>query len=170
MNVGFERLYTFHPLRHTAVINLYRASRGPVSCAEVRKAREPLTTTVYTHPSDQEMGEISGHVSRKAHGPVPTASSLLAPRINRRIGFSPLHPACPIAQGALSSSLAFRAGSVPPVRPLEDPGSPAPVAQSRPMAERTCIGSVWQWKAVSGGDFFNQDIAVEDQLTRGKYI
>jgi hypothetical protein len=39
-------------------------------------------------------------------------------------------------QRVLCWTFALRAGSAPPVRPLEDAGSSAPVAQSRPMAER----------------------------------
>jgi integrase len=37
---GFDRLYPFHALRHTAVTNV-----------------SPLTTVIYTHPSDEELRE-----------------------------------------------------------------------------------------------------------------
>ncbi len=57
VKAGFDRLHPFHALRHTAVTNVYRASRD--LCLAQRFARHvsPLTTTVYTHPSDQEMWE-----------------------------------------------------------------------------------------------------------------
>jgi integrase len=58
---GFGRLYSFHALRHTAVTNVYRASRDLFLAQRFARHASPLTTTIYTHPSDQEMFErLSG--------------------------------------------------------------------------------------------------------------
>jgi len=52
---GFERLYGFHCLRHSAVSNVYRASRDLFLAQRFARHASPLTTVVYTHPSDEEM-------------------------------------------------------------------------------------------------------------------
>ena len=52
---GFDRLYGFHALRHTAVTNVYRASRDLFLAQRFARHVSPLTTTVYTHPSDNDM-------------------------------------------------------------------------------------------------------------------
>jgi integrase len=52
---GFDRVYSFHTLRHTAVTNVYRASRDLFLAQRFARHASPLTTTVYTHPSDEEM-------------------------------------------------------------------------------------------------------------------
>jgi site-specific recombinase XerC len=52
---GFDRVYGFHALRHTAVTNVYRASRDLFLAQRFARHASPLTTTVYTHPSDDEM-------------------------------------------------------------------------------------------------------------------
>ena len=54
---GFDRLYPFHCTRHTAVTNVYRATRDLILAQRFARHVSPLTTTVYTHPSDQEMAE-----------------------------------------------------------------------------------------------------------------
>jgi len=54
---GFDRLYPFHALRHTAVTNVYRASKDLFMAQRFARHVSPLTTTIYTHPSDQEMWE-----------------------------------------------------------------------------------------------------------------
>jgi site-specific recombinase XerC len=60
---GFDRVYGFHALRHTAVTNVYRASRDLFLTQRFARHVSPLTTTVYTHPSDQEMaGKVRGLV------------------------------------------------------------------------------------------------------------
>ncbi len=51
----FDRVYGFHALRHTAVTNVYRASKDLFLAQRFARHASPLTTTVYTHPSDQEM-------------------------------------------------------------------------------------------------------------------
>ena len=58
---GFDRVYGFHALRHTAVTNVYRASRDLFLAPRFARHVSPLTTTVYTHPSDHEMaGRVRG--------------------------------------------------------------------------------------------------------------
>jgi len=57
LKAGFDRLYPFHALRHTAVTNVYRASRDLFLAQRFARHVSPLTTTIYTHPSDQEMWE-----------------------------------------------------------------------------------------------------------------
>ena len=55
VKAGFDRLYPFHCLRHTAVTNVYRGSRDLFLAQRFARHVSPLTTTVYTHPSDEEM-------------------------------------------------------------------------------------------------------------------
>jgi len=55
MKAGFDRLYPFHALRHTAVTNVYRASRDLFLAQRFARHVSPLTTTIYTHPSDQDL-------------------------------------------------------------------------------------------------------------------
>ena len=52
---GLDRLYPFHCLRHTAVTSVYRATRDLFLAQRFARHASPLTTTVYTHPSDEEM-------------------------------------------------------------------------------------------------------------------
>jgi integrase len=52
---GFDRAYGFHSLRHTAVTNVYRASRDLFLAQRFARHVSPLTTTVYTHPGDEEL-------------------------------------------------------------------------------------------------------------------
>ncbi len=54
---GFDRLYPFHCLRHSAVTNVYRATRDLFLAQRFARHASPMTTTVYTHPSDEEMRE-----------------------------------------------------------------------------------------------------------------
>ena len=55
VEAGFDRLYPFHALRHTAVTNVYRSSRDLFLAQRFARHVSPLTTTIYTHPSDQEL-------------------------------------------------------------------------------------------------------------------
>jgi site-specific recombinase XerC len=55
VKTGFDRLYPFHALRHTAVTNVYRASRDLFLAQRFARHVSPLTTTVYTHPGDEEL-------------------------------------------------------------------------------------------------------------------
>lgn len=52
---GFDRHYGFHQLRHSAVTNVYRASRDLFLAQRFARHASPLTTVVYTHPSDEDM-------------------------------------------------------------------------------------------------------------------
>jgi integrase len=52
---GFDRLYCFHTLRHTAVTNVYRASRDLFLAQRFARHASPLTTTIYTHVSDEDL-------------------------------------------------------------------------------------------------------------------
>ena len=52
---GLDRTYPFHALRHTAVTNVYRASRDLFLAQRFARHVSPLTTTIYTHPGDEEM-------------------------------------------------------------------------------------------------------------------
>ena len=52
---GFDRVYGFHALRHTAVTNIYRASKDLFLAQRFARHVSPLTTTAYTHPGDGEM-------------------------------------------------------------------------------------------------------------------
>jgi integrase len=52
---GFDRLYPFHATRHTSVTNVYRATRDLFLAQRFARHVSPLTTTIYTHPSDEEM-------------------------------------------------------------------------------------------------------------------
>ncbi len=58
---GFDRLYPFHSLRHSSITNVYRRSRDLFLAQRFARHVSPLTTTVYTHPSDEEMrGKVRG--------------------------------------------------------------------------------------------------------------
>ncbi len=57
VKAGFDRLYPFHALRHTAVTNVYRASRDLFLAQRFARHVSPLTTINYTHPSDEERAE-----------------------------------------------------------------------------------------------------------------
>jgi integrase len=52
---GFGRLYPFHGLRHSAVSNVYRASRDLFLAQRFARHASPLTTIIYTHVSDEEL-------------------------------------------------------------------------------------------------------------------
>lgn len=52
---GLDRSYPFHALRHTAVTNVYRASRDLFLAQRFARHVSPLTTTIYTHPGDEEI-------------------------------------------------------------------------------------------------------------------
>jgi integrase len=54
---GFDRVYGFHCLRHSAISSVYRLTHDLYLAQRFARHVSPLTTTVYTHPSDQEMAE-----------------------------------------------------------------------------------------------------------------
>ena len=55
VKAGFNLLYPFHGLRHSAVTNVYRRSRDLYLAQRFARHVSPLTTTIYTHPSDEEL-------------------------------------------------------------------------------------------------------------------
>ena len=57
IKADFDRLSPFHALRHTAVTNVYRSSRNLFLAQRFARHVSPLTTVVYTHPSDEELAE-----------------------------------------------------------------------------------------------------------------
>ncbi len=52
---GFETVYPFHALRHSAITNVYRATKDLFLAQRFARHSSPLTTTIYTHPSDEEL-------------------------------------------------------------------------------------------------------------------
>ncbi len=52
---GFETVYPFHSLRHTAITNVYRATKDLYLTQRFARHSSPLTTTAYTHPTDEEL-------------------------------------------------------------------------------------------------------------------
>lgn len=52
---GFERLYHFHCLRHTACTNLYRQERCIKSVQRFARHTNITTTSIYTQPSDEDL-------------------------------------------------------------------------------------------------------------------
>jgi integrase len=54
---GLDRLYPFHGLRHTAVTAIYRSSQNLFLAQRFARHASPLTTVIYTHPSDEELQE-----------------------------------------------------------------------------------------------------------------
>jgi len=54
---GFETLYPFHSLHHSAITNVYRATKDLYLTRRFARHASPLSTTCYTHPSDEELYE-----------------------------------------------------------------------------------------------------------------
>ena len=52
---GFDRLYPLHSARHTAITAVYRMTRDLFLAQRFARHVSPLTTVVYTHPSDEEL-------------------------------------------------------------------------------------------------------------------
>lgn len=52
---GFDHLYCFHELRHTAITNTYRATRNIRIAQQQARHVDIETTTIYEHASDQEV-------------------------------------------------------------------------------------------------------------------
>jgi site-specific recombinase XerC len=55
VRAGFDRIHRFHALRHSSVTNVYRASRDLFLAQRFARHASPLTTTIYAHPSDEEL-------------------------------------------------------------------------------------------------------------------
>jgi len=51
----FDRLYPFHCTRHSAVTQVYRKTRDLFLAQRYARHASPLKTTVYTHPSNNEL-------------------------------------------------------------------------------------------------------------------
>jgi integrase/recombinase XerC len=60
---GFDRYYPFHSTRHTAVSNVYRASHDLFLAQRFARHASPLTTTIYAHPSDEDLREGVRHLA-----------------------------------------------------------------------------------------------------------
>jgi integrase/recombinase XerC len=54
---GFDRHYGFHATRHSAVTAVYRATGNLFLAQRFARHASPLTTIVYTHPSDEELAK-----------------------------------------------------------------------------------------------------------------
>lgn len=52
---GFDRFYPLHALRHTAITSVWRTSRDLFLAQRFARHVSPLTTVIYTHPSDEEL-------------------------------------------------------------------------------------------------------------------
>ena len=59
----FDRLYPFHALRHSSVTNVYRQTRDLFLAQRFARHASPLTTTIYTHPGDEEMQQLLRRLS-----------------------------------------------------------------------------------------------------------
>jgi site-specific recombinase XerC len=55
ISAGFDRLYPFHALRHSAITSVYRLSRDLFLAQRFARHANPMTTVAYTHPSDEEL-------------------------------------------------------------------------------------------------------------------
>ncbi len=61
IEAGFDRLYSFHSIRHSAVSAVYRMSHDLFLAQRFARHVSPLTTVIYTPPSDEEMaGRVRG--------------------------------------------------------------------------------------------------------------
>ena len=52
---GFDRIYGFHCLRHSAISAVYAMTHDLFLAQRFARHVSPLTTVTYTHPSDDEM-------------------------------------------------------------------------------------------------------------------
>lgn len=52
---GFERHFSFHSLRHSSCTSVYRASKDLRLTQRFARHKSVITTTIYTHPSDEEL-------------------------------------------------------------------------------------------------------------------
>ena len=52
---GFDRRFNFHCLRHSACTAVYRASRDLRLTQRFARHKSVVTTSIYTHPSDEEL-------------------------------------------------------------------------------------------------------------------
>jgi integrase len=52
---GFDRFFSFHSLRHTALTNAYRATRDIRLVQRIARHKSVDTTTIYAAPSDEDV-------------------------------------------------------------------------------------------------------------------
>ena len=52
---GFDRYYGFHCLRHSAITNVYRATKDILLTQRFARHAHLATTTTYTHASDEDL-------------------------------------------------------------------------------------------------------------------
>ncbi|MBI2894394.1 MAG: tyrosine-type recombinase/integrase [Deltaproteobacteria bacterium] len=52
---GFERRYSFHSVRHSAITNLYEATRDIRLAQRFARHRSITSTQIYTHPTDEAL-------------------------------------------------------------------------------------------------------------------
>jgi integrase len=52
---GFDRRHGFHSLRHTAITNLYRATKDILLTQRFARHAHLATTTTYTHAADEDL-------------------------------------------------------------------------------------------------------------------
>jgi integrase len=56
---GFDQLYPFHALRHSAVTNIYRETRDVRVAQRFARHANVQTTTIYAHVSDEDMARAT---------------------------------------------------------------------------------------------------------------
>jgi len=56
---GFDHLYPFHVLRHTAVTNIYRAEKDVRIAQRFARHANVGTTTIYAHVSDEDLARAT---------------------------------------------------------------------------------------------------------------
>jgi hypothetical protein len=50
-----KTIYNFRTLRHTAITNVYQATKDLFLTQRFARHANPITTVAYTHPSDEEL-------------------------------------------------------------------------------------------------------------------
>ena len=62
VRAGFERLFPFHALRHSALTNIYRATRDIRLTQRVARHKSISSTIRYAAPSDEDMLQAARHL------------------------------------------------------------------------------------------------------------
>ena len=52
---GFERIFSFHSVRHSAITNIYEATRDIRLAQRFARHKSITSTQIYTHPSDETL-------------------------------------------------------------------------------------------------------------------
>ena len=50
---GFERRFSFHSVRHSAITNIYEGTRDIRLAQRFARHKSIITTQIYTHPTDE---------------------------------------------------------------------------------------------------------------------